>query len=580
MAKLNSGTRIFGTATVDSTLVVGNTASSNSTSNSTGSLVVTGGVGITGNVYANAMYDSNTRIITVAQNAYGVANNALPNTGALITVNTSSQLYVSNTTASRSNITGSLIVSGGVGIAGNLYSGNIVLAAANSITFGDATIQTTAGSSVANTIYLTGVNTAQNARMVIIENTNLSQNVRLDYSNTAITSNQIYSQAAFAKANNAVANLGPVITVSSAGYLYVSNTFVSTSNVTGALVVSGGVGITGNVNASGAKFVSTVAPTYDTVSISNSGFPVTTAGVNGMSIAYFGGAAAVEASAARVDLTPGTTAGGIWNAYRAVVTTDATTGVGLNVLKVDTIASPGTGSSNVIYVGTGYDSIINYNGTSIIGGTGNITMIAGTTTVPPIQFGTNSVVTTVPLPNAFESDGSSLYYTTQSLSANNGRQIIKAAQVVSIQTPIGVASAGQYFAGSRPQLTANHIYQFNYFLTFKKVTAGTVTFSFSNSNTVNFIPLHAQIVITGQPGIAASNTIMGVYANAATTTTSSAIQLNANGGYSAFINGVVTVAGDTRLQLLVTDSAGTISANTGSVFTLTDLGTTNNGNLA
>lgn len=44
-----------------------------------------------------------------------------------------------------SNTTGSLIVVGGAGISGNLYTGNIVLAAANSITFGDGTVQTTAG---------------------------------------------------------------------------------------------------------------------------------------------------------------------------------------------------------------------------------------------------------------------------------------------------------------------------------------------------------------------------------------------------------------------------------------------------
>jgi len=49
----------------------------------------------------------------------------------------------SNTSVS--NTTGSLIVVGGVGITGNLYTGNIVLAAANSITFGDGTVQTTAG---------------------------------------------------------------------------------------------------------------------------------------------------------------------------------------------------------------------------------------------------------------------------------------------------------------------------------------------------------------------------------------------------------------------------------------------------
>ena len=51
MAKLLTGTRIYGTANVDSVLRVGNTTPVNSTSNATGSIVVTGGVGVSGNIY-------------------------------------------------------------------------------------------------------------------------------------------------------------------------------------------------------------------------------------------------------------------------------------------------------------------------------------------------------------------------------------------------------------------------------------------------------------------------------------------------------------------------------------------------
>jgi len=52
MAKLLTGTRVYGTANVDNVLTVGNVTPVNSTSNTTGSLVVTGGVGITGNLYS------------------------------------------------------------------------------------------------------------------------------------------------------------------------------------------------------------------------------------------------------------------------------------------------------------------------------------------------------------------------------------------------------------------------------------------------------------------------------------------------------------------------------------------------
>ena len=50
MAKLLSGTRIYGNTTVDTQLFVN--GSNASTSNTTGALIVTGGVGVSGNVYA------------------------------------------------------------------------------------------------------------------------------------------------------------------------------------------------------------------------------------------------------------------------------------------------------------------------------------------------------------------------------------------------------------------------------------------------------------------------------------------------------------------------------------------------
>jgi len=62
-----------------------------------------------------------------------------------------------------------------------------------------------------------------------------------------------------------------------------------------------------------------VAPTVDMVNIANT-TGITTAGVSGLQITYTGGAAAVESSAQRIDLTGGTTggAGAIWNGLRIV----------------------------------------------------------------------------------------------------------------------------------------------------------------------------------------------------------------------------------------------------------------------
>jgi len=240
MALLLSGTRIYGTANVDSTLLVGTVSSNVSTSNTTGSLVVTGGVGISGNVYSSNVFVLNDVVAGLQDgsplggatnpiiSSIGNANNfiqtysinysntsqastdfvAYPNNGTDssgwidmgITSNAFSQAVYSTTgrnegylfmsapagsgtsgnlvlstdstgtfnsiefytggfnaikgtanvvittqTTSVSNTTGTLIVNGGLGVRGNVYTGNVVITGSgNGITFTDGTRMTTA----------------------------------------------------------------------------------------------------------------------------------------------------------------------------------------------------------------------------------------------------------------------------------------------------------------------------------------------------------------------------------------------------------------------------------------------------
>ena len=58
MAKLNSGTRIYGNTAIDTFLTVSGAVASTSTT--TGTIIVTGGVGVSGNVYANAVFGTLT----------------------------------------------------------------------------------------------------------------------------------------------------------------------------------------------------------------------------------------------------------------------------------------------------------------------------------------------------------------------------------------------------------------------------------------------------------------------------------------------------------------------------------------
>ena len=74
MAKLNSGTRIYGNTTIDTFLTVSGAVASNSTT--TGTIIVTGGLGVSGNVYADAVYDGGVEVITFAGQAFTKANSA------------------------------------------------------------------------------------------------------------------------------------------------------------------------------------------------------------------------------------------------------------------------------------------------------------------------------------------------------------------------------------------------------------------------------------------------------------------------------------------------------------------------
>lgn len=113
------------------------------------------------------------------------------------------------------------------------------------------------------------------------------------------------------------------------------------------------------------------APTSDQLTITNTGFPITTTGTSNLQLVFVGGTGAIEASSARADISPGTTSGSIWNGFRLVSGSAAASGVTLNAFKVDS-KSTGAGTSNVVYVGTGWDNIISYNGTTIVSGTGQV----------------------------------------------------------------------------------------------------------------------------------------------------------------------------------------------------------------
>ena len=108
--------------------------------------------------------------------------------------------------------------------------------------------------------------------------------------------------------------------------------------------------------AKGINITAGAVPTADLFNVSNAGQGVTTAGVNGIGVNFVGGAAAIESSGIRVDLTPGGTSGGTWSGFRVVANaTGAASGVNENGITIDGPSSPGAGTEKGLEVGTGWD---------------------------------------------------------------------------------------------------------------------------------------------------------------------------------------------------------------------------------
>lgn len=227
-----------------------------STSSNSGALTVAGGVGVGGAVYAGQVYDDNNRVVTSVvatgstyigivglistgtATSFGIVNLGVQtltagtdtavsnNIGQIVIWNTSTlesvssrgstttnAINIANTASSISIVTGALTVAGGVGIGGALYVTELYASTAsyvdNSLILTTATIGNFAVSSIeAGTD--TAVSTSTGA--VLIWNTSTLQ---------SITDRG-------AQTSNAIA---------------ISNTDSSTSSVTGALTVAGGVGI-------------------------------------------------------------------------------------------------------------------------------------------------------------------------------------------------------------------------------------------------------------------------------------------------------------------------------------------------
>jgi hypothetical protein len=177
-----------------------------SSSITSGALVVSGGVGIGQDLYIGGIIRCTNQIYSSAISTGGVIY-----TGGICTI--------ANTTDSNSISNGALIVSGGVGISGNVNIGGII-----------NTINTINSNGIFNITNTTISNLYTNGSLVVSGGVGVKGNIncgeRVNVTNTITCGNLI---------SNGI--------LSSTGITSIYNTGISSSITSGALVVSGGVGI-------------------------------------------------------------------------------------------------------------------------------------------------------------------------------------------------------------------------------------------------------------------------------------------------------------------------------------------------
>lgn len=254
--------------------------------------------GLNGTSYANSVYDqagfdkANTAQTTAAaafnaaNTAQTTATNALSNTVQVLTVNSATRIVVANTTATTSNVTGALVVAGGIATQGNIYStgGTLVInnglattGNSGTIVLGDGTFSKTYGGSwtfgggvtstgsgftapnspgftytgftfsgTGQSIYqptpgVVGI-TANSANAFTVSAPSGSVNFVKVSGNTTGSAVTIGADGADASVDVSIVPKGSV------GKVNIPSTVASTSNTTGALVISGGLGVAGNVH--------------------------------------------------------------------------------------------------------------------------------------------------------------------------------------------------------------------------------------------------------------------------------------------------------------------------------------------
>ena len=207
----------------------------NATSKTSGGLVVAGGVGVGGDVYASNVVlsgdftvDTDTLIVNSTTDRVGI-NEATPDASLDVGGDVNIQSDVNAT----SKTSAALVVAGGVGVGGDVYASNVVLS-------GDFTVDTDT-LIVNSTTDRVGINKAV-------------PTVALDVDGDVVISNDFTVDTNTLHVDSGTDSVGintatPSANLHVVGNVHVQNATEAFSTTTGAMTITGGLGVTANVHA-------------------------------------------------------------------------------------------------------------------------------------------------------------------------------------------------------------------------------------------------------------------------------------------------------------------------------------------
>lgn len=206
-------------------------------------------------------------------------------------------------------------------------------------------------------------------------------------------------------------------------------------------------------------------------------------------------------------------------------------------------------------------------------------MLTPTLTSPIIAAGSSSAASKMtiangtllatPEANAIENDGTAWYHT---LNTTEGRtQDCNQAifRLTADQGTVGTTIADFFTSTSSYPTVTNGVYEFNWYLWFLKTTAGTATFTITNTQT--YTNINAVCRIGPAAGIQATGTLT-TFGIDKITTAAAALPASASLSnaveHCAHIHAIVECATAGNIRLRITQSAGTVTARRGCYYTV------------